>query len=261
MNTSDTTSNQESADTLAERVNNRSRRPSSDAFREFMGSNWGPRPDAGITRAPVADYLPARAVAAGEPFPGERLVIPAGTYKVRSNDCTYRFRAYSAFAHLSGLGQEREPDSVIVLEPLPSGGHEAVLFFKPRTSRSSQEFYSDSRYGEFWVGARPSLEEVATETGLRCEHIDTLRDALAKDAGSVRLRVVRNVDASKQASPSAEMQLKAMMRLKNTFPRFAYARTSLKSLSFVVQSRLRRLVLRTSCAHSPERWDTIVASA
>ena len=105
MNTSDTTSNQESADTLAERVNNRSRRPSSDAFREFMGSNWGPRPDAGITRAPVADYLPARAVAAGEPFPGERLVIPAGTYKVRSNDCTYRFRAYSAFAHLSGLGQ------------------------------------------------------------------------------------------------------------------------------------------------------------
>ena len=49
MNTSDTTSNQESADTLAERVNNRSRRPSSDAFREFMGSNWGPRPEAGIT--------------------------------------------------------------------------------------------------------------------------------------------------------------------------------------------------------------------
>ena len=208
MNTSDTTSNQESADTLAERVNNRSRRPSSDAFREFMGSNWGPRPDAGITRAPVADYLPARAVAAGEPFPGERLVIPAGTYKVRSNDCTYRFRAYSAFAHLSGLGQEREPDSVIVLEPLPSGGHEAVLFFKPRTSRSSQEFYSDSRYGEFWVGARPSLEEVATETGLRCEHIDTLRDALAKDAGSVRLRVVRNVDEAVEAMVN-EVRLQA----------------------------------------------------
>ena len=164
-----------------------------------MGSQWGPRPDPGVTRSAVADYLPARAIAAGEPFAGERLVIPAGTYKVRSNDCTYRFRAYSAFAHLSGLGQEREPDSVIVLEPLPEGGHEAVLYFKPRTSRSSQEFYSDSRYGEFWVGARPSLEEVSAETGLRCEHIDTLRDALAKDAGIVRLRVVRNVDEAVEA--------------------------------------------------------------
>ena len=199
MTTTETTSAEEAPDSLAERVNNRSRRPSSDAFREFMGSQWGPRPDPGITRSAVADYLPARATAAGVPFAGERLVIPAGTYKVRSNDCTYRFRAYSAFAHLSGLGQEREPDSVIVLEPLPEGGHEAVLYFKPRTSRSSQEFYSDSRYGEFWVGARPSLEEVATETGLRCEHIDTLHDALAKDAGIVRLRVVRNVDEAVEA--------------------------------------------------------------
>jgi len=199
MTTTETTSAEEAPDSLAERVNNRSRRPSSDAFREFMGSQWGPRPDPGITRSAVADYLPARATAAGEPFAGERLVIPAGTYKVRSNDCTYRFRAYSAFAHLSGLGQEREPDSVIVLEPLPEGGHEAVLYFKPRTSRSSQEFYSDSRYGEFWVGARPSLEEVSAETGLRCEHIDTLRDALAKDAGIVRLRVVRNVDEAVEA--------------------------------------------------------------
>ena len=199
MTTTETNSAEEAPDSLAERVNNRSRRPSSDAFREFMGSQWGPRPDPGITRSAVADYLPARATAAGEPFAGERLVIPAGTYKVRSNDCTYRFRAYSAFAHLSGLGQEREPDSVIVLEPLPEGGHEAVLYFKPRTSRSSQEFYSDSRYGEFWVGARPSLEEVSTETGLRCEHIDTLHDALAKDAGIVRLRVVRNVDEAVEA--------------------------------------------------------------
>ncbi len=104
MTTTETTSAEEAPDSLAERVNNRSRRPSSDAFREFMGSQWGPRPDPGITRSAVADYLPARAIAAGEPFAGERLVIPAGTYKVRSNDCTYRFRAYSAFAHLSGLG-------------------------------------------------------------------------------------------------------------------------------------------------------------
>ncbi|MDC4233779.1 aminopeptidase P family protein [Actinomyces sp. B33] len=179
---------------MAERVEGRSRRPDSDAFREFMGSGWGPRDASLPEREAVAGFLPARAAAAGEPFPGERLVVPAGTYKVRNNDCTYRFRAYSAFAHLSGLGAEKEPDSVLVLEPRADGPHEAVLFFKPRASRTSQEFYADARYGEFWVGARPSLDEVSAATGLRCEHIDTLRDALAKDAGQVGLRVVRGVD-------------------------------------------------------------------
>ena len=49
------------------------------------------------------------------------------------------------------------------------------------------------------MGARPSLEELSAETGLRCEHIDALRDALAKDAGAVQLRVVRGVDANVEA--------------------------------------------------------------
>ena len=180
-------------------------RPTSQAFREFIGSNWAPRGDTMPERATVADQLPARAAAAGEPFPGERLVIPAGGYKVRANDTDYRFRAHSAFAHLSGLGAEREPDAVIVLEPTGGEGsgapasHEAVLYFKPRAPRSSEEFYADSRYGEFWVGARPSLAEVEAELGIRTAHIDTLRDALAKDAGQVNLRIVENVDANVEA--------------------------------------------------------------
>lgn len=184
------------AQSMADRGEGRSRRPDSDAFREFMGSGWGPRLQVTVERSGAADFLPSRAAAAGAPFPGERLVVPAGTYKVRNNDCNYRFRAYSAFAHLTGLGSEREPDVVLVLEPREDDAHEPILFFKPRSSRSSQEFYADSHYGEFWVGARPSLDEVSAETGLRCEHIATLRDFLAKDAGTVSLRVVRNVDAS-----------------------------------------------------------------
>ena len=184
---------------LGDRVNNRSRRPTSPVFREFMGSHWAPRSDALPEREAVADYLPERARRAGEPFAGERLVIPAGGYKTRSNDTDYRFRAHSAFAHLSGLQGEKEPDTVLVLEPQPDGSHEAVLYFKPRAPRTSEEFYADSRYGEFWVGARPSLEEVHAATGLRTAHIDTLRDALAKDAGSVQLRVVPGVDASVEA--------------------------------------------------------------
>ena len=194
MSDSENIVSEEAPASMAERVEGRSRRPDTEAFRAFMGSGWGPRPEGLPERAPVADYLAARAQAAGSPFPGERLVVPAGTYKVRNNDCNYRFRAHSAFAHLSGLGGEKEPDTVLVLEPGEGGAHEAVLFFKPRASRSSQEFYADAHYGEFWVGARPSLEEMSAATGLRCEHIDTLRDALSKDAGQIGLRIVRGVD-------------------------------------------------------------------
>ena len=197
MTDSPSTAPEESApQSMADRGDTRSRRPDSDAFRAFMASGWGERITAPVERLGAAEHLPARALAAGEPFTGQRLVVPAGTFKVRNNDCDYRFRAHSAFAHLTGLGGEREPDAVLVLEPREAGGHEAVLYFKPRASRTSKEFYADSRYGEFWVGARPSLEEVGAQTGLRCAHIDTLRDALAKDAGQVDLRIVRGVDSN-----------------------------------------------------------------
>ena len=144
---------------LERRESNRSQQPSNGAFREFIGSDWGERPP-GPERAAVADYLPARHAKLSERFPGVRLVLPAGGYKVRNNDCDYRFRAHSAFAHMTGLGGELEPDAVLVLDPV-EGGHEATLYFHPRASRSSEEFYADSRYGEFWVGARPSLAEMA----------------------------------------------------------------------------------------------------
>lgn len=184
---------------IKSRGDNRSRQPNHEAFADFIGSDWGPRPE-GPARAAVADYLPARHRAISERFPGERLVIPAGSYKTRNNDCDYRFRAHSAFAHLTGLGGEYEPDAVLVLNPTEDG-HEATLYFHPRTARSSREFYADSRYGEFWVGARPSLEEMSTLTGLRCDSIDNLTDALSKDlgAGQVSLRVVPESDAAIEA--------------------------------------------------------------
>ena len=168
-------------------------RPNSKAFREFVASGWADRDTSTPDRAEVADYAATRRESVSAEFAGLRLVVPAGGLKVRSNDCDYQFRPHTAFAHLTGLGSDREPDAVLVLEPTDSG-HEAVLYFRPLAGRDTEEFFGDSRYGEFWVGARPSLEDIEAELGLSARHIDELPDALAKDAGSVSLAVVRDAD-------------------------------------------------------------------
>ncbi|SED69973.1 aminopeptidase P family protein [Ruania alba] len=184
----------DAAQQLSDRGSNRSQRPTSDAFRAFIAAEWAARPEPDVARAPVADHAAARRDRIAEHFAGDRLVIPAGPLKVRSNDTDYRFRPHTAFAHLTGLGTDEEPDAVLVLHPEADGGHEAVLYFRPLAGRDTEEFYADARYGEFWVGARPTLTELEARTGIRCAHIDELADALAKDAGQVRIRVVPEAD-------------------------------------------------------------------
>jgi Xaa-Pro aminopeptidase len=180
-------------------------RPSSPAFRAFIAAGWTPRGDALPPRLPAAPYAAARRAAISARFPGERLVIPAGVLRVRSNDTDHRFRPHSAFAHLTGLGTDREPDAVLVLQPRRAGhpdgdGHDSLLYFRPRAERDAEEFYADSRYGELWVGVRPSLAEIAAETELDARHLDEVLDAICKDVGTgegtVGVRVVRDADPS-----------------------------------------------------------------
>ena len=136
--------------------------PFSDAFKAFIADGWAPYPSALPNLLPASEWAVARRDRVSALFPGERLVIPAGGLKIRSNDTDYRFRPHSAFAHLTGLGTDREPDAVLVLEPTDDG-HDAALYFTPRAPRDSAEFYSAARYGEMWVGRRQSLEELAAE--------------------------------------------------------------------------------------------------
>jgi Xaa-Pro aminopeptidase len=164
--------------------------PFSDAFKEFIRKGWAAHPTEAPDQLPAARYAAGRRQAVGAQFPGDRLVISAGGLKVRSNDTDYRFRPHSAFTHLTGLGTDQEPDAVLVLDPTDDG-HDATVYFKPRAPRDSAEFYSDTRYGEMWVGRRPSVEELSSRCGIRCAPIDQLAEDLSKNADSTQLRAVR----------------------------------------------------------------------
>lgn len=169
-------------------------RPTTEEFRAFVKEDWAPRRPTVTQAAPATPYAAARRAKVSAAYPGERLIIPAGGLKVRSNDTDYVFRPHSAFAHLTGLGADREPDAVLVMEPLEGGGHEAILYFRPLADRDSDEFFADTRYGEFWVGARPSIEDIELELGLTARHVDEFESAATKDAGSMVIRVVRDAD-------------------------------------------------------------------
>jgi Xaa-Pro aminopeptidase len=178
-------------------------RPSNDEFRAFVAADWAPRSTDKPTEAEAAPYAALRRSEVSAAFPGERLVIPAGGLKVRSNDCDYIFRPHSAFAHLTGLGSDREPDAVLVLEPRQDGSHESILYFRPLAGRDSEEFFGDSRYGEFWVGARPSLADVEAELAMSARHIDEFTEGVGKDVGATVIRVVRDADRDLTAAVDA----------------------------------------------------------
>ena len=169
-------------------------RPTTDELRAFIAQDWAPRSAGATELSEAARYAADRRSAVSAAFAGDRLIIPAGGLKVRSNDTDYVFRPHSAFVHLTGLGGDREPDAVLVLEPRDDGTHEAILYFRPLSGRDTDEFFSDTRYGEFWVGARPSIEEIETELGLTGRHIDEFADAAVKDSGEVTVRLVRDAD-------------------------------------------------------------------
>ncbi len=165
------------------------RQPFSEAFKKFIVEGWAPDDDRPVERLAAADWIPARIARICEAFPGATLVVPAGPLKVRSNDTDYRFRPHSAFAWLSGLGEDREPDAALVVTP----DGEATVCFRPRAPRTDEEFYADARYGEMWVGRRDSLADMTVRTGLATADIRGLRDRLD---GVERLLVVRDADAA-----------------------------------------------------------------
>ena len=154
-----------------------------DAWARFMRTGWGER-ELDLPAHPIAEHAARRRAALAEAFPGERLVLPAGTYKVRSNDTDYRFRPDTAHTYFSG---NQTSDAVLVIED-----GEATLYARPRSSRDTDEFFRDRQYGELWAGRRPSAHEIASSLGLPVRHVDELPGALA---GSGKTRVHRGISA------------------------------------------------------------------
>ena len=154
-----------------------------EAWAAFMRQGWGDR-ELDLPPHAVASYAADRRRRLAEQFPGERLVLPAGGYKVRAYDTDFRFRSDTAHTYYSG---NQTSDAVLVIED-----GESVLYARPRSSRESDEFFRDRQYGELWAGRRPSLGEMTASLGLPVRHLDDLPSALDRPG---KTRVHRGLDA------------------------------------------------------------------
>ncbi|MEU2658341.1 aminopeptidase P family protein [Streptomyces sp. NPDC007325] len=165
----------------------------SDELAENMKSGWADTELTGLAPIPQAAETAARRAALSARFPGERLVIPAGNLKTRSNDTEYSFRAATEYAYLTG---DQTHDGVLVLEPA-TVGHEATIYLLPRSDRENGEFWLDGM-GELWVGRRHSLTEAEQLLGIPAKDVRELAAALKEATGPVR--AVRGHDAGIEAA-------------------------------------------------------------
>ncbi|MGW2596012.1 aminopeptidase P family protein [Streptomyces klenkii] len=161
----------------------------SDELAANMKSGWADTELHDVRPIEQAPHTARRRAELSARFPGERLVIPAGNLKTRSNDTEYGFRASTEYVYLTG---DQSQDGVLVLEPTGAEGHRATIHLLPRSNRENGEFWLDGQ-GELWVGRRHSLSEAEQLLGLPAADVRELAGALGSASGPVR--VVRGHDA------------------------------------------------------------------
>lgn len=170
--------------------------PKTQAFTDYIGSGWADRPRNLPALRPLAADAARRRQQLSARHVGERLVIAAGDAKVRSNDTDFPFRAHSAFSWLTAWGADSEPGAVLVFEPAGET-HQITLHFAAAAGRDTDEFYANSAIGEFWVGPRPTLEQVGADLGVATAALAEFRPGdddvtvddpqLARDLSEARL--------------------------------------------------------------------------
>jgi Xaa-Pro aminopeptidase len=154
-----------------------------------MTKDWAP---GSISREvhPAAAHSAQRRRVIGELFTAKTLVIPTGNFKVRANDTDYRFRAGTDFYYLTAC---QEPDAVLVISPSTEGPR-STLYLPHRRDASTHEFYTDSRYGELWVGERRGVDEAAVYYDVETAPLERLEKDLAS-LGGTDVVTLRGVDA------------------------------------------------------------------
>ena len=148
-------------------------------FAEFMKTGWTPSDREGLQPLEVVTYAYSRRQVLSAAFPGTRIVIKAGGYKVRANDTDYNYRPDSAFVYYSGVqGSDATADAVLVLEP-NGESHLTYLYMNPRSTRDTDAFYRDVKYGELWVGRRFTLAEAQETYQIDTRNLSELDSLLA----------------------------------------------------------------------------------
>jgi len=139
-----------------------------------MKSGWTPSDRANLEPLEVVTFAFSRRQVLSAAFPERRIVIKAGSYKVRANDTDFNYRPDSAFVYYSGVqGCDATADAVLVLEP-SGGSHLTYLYMNPRSTRDTDAFYRDAKYGELWVGRRFTLAEAQTTYQIETRNLSEL---------------------------------------------------------------------------------------
>ena len=148
-------------------------------FSEFMKSGWDESELTELEPLEVVTYAYSRRQVLSAAYQGIRLVIPAGELKVRAGDTDYNYRPDSAFAYYSGVqGPDATADAVLILEP-SGDSHITYLYMNPRSTRDTEAFYRDARYGELWVGRRFTLSEAKARYQIETRNLSELKELLA----------------------------------------------------------------------------------
>ena len=165
----------------------------SDELKAAIALDWDPAPPVPHpARADGAPFTARRRAAVSAAFPGQLVVVPAGSLKTRANDTEYAFRAASSFTWLTG---ETVADAVLVMTPNPFG-HDAVLYVRDYAPPGDIAYFTSRLHGALWVGNVPSPSDTARVLGLTTR---PLRD-LAHDLEAWRDRdavVLTGFDASR----------------------------------------------------------------
>ena len=160
----------------------------SEKYAAFMKEGWASIPLSDLGVSPVVKQCIGRRKVLSDAFKGLRIVIPSGEDKVRSNDCYFLYRPHSAYAYYTGVqGVEANPDAVLVLEP-NGDGHDPIMFIRPRSTRDTEAFYRDAKFGELWVGRRYTTADAEQRYQINCRSVDELKKFLSDKKPTVTIR-------------------------------------------------------------------------